>query len=83
MTNLKAVAVQHFSVAPDAVYAALLDPAFIRRFLFGDLLREEEILSIVARTLGVVDLEDAIGKMPSELSGGMRRRAAIALACRA
>jgi phospholipid/cholesterol/gamma-HCH transport system ATP-binding protein len=45
----------------------------------GDL-EEEEILDIVARTLGFVDLEDAIGKMPSELSGGMRRRAAIARA---
>jgi phospholipid/cholesterol/gamma-HCH transport system ATP-binding protein len=41
---------------------------------------EEEILAVVARTLGFVDLEDAIGKMPSELSGGMRRRAAIARA---
>jgi phospholipid/cholesterol/gamma-HCH transport system ATP-binding protein len=43
-------------------------------------LEDEEILDIVARTLGFVDLEDAIGKMPSELSGGMRRRAAIARA---
>jgi len=41
---------------------------------------EEAILTIVARTLGFVGLEDAIEKMPSELSGGMRRRAAIARA---
>ncbi len=43
-------------------------------------LDEEEILSIVEKTLGFVELEDAIQKMPSELSGGMRRRAAIARA---
>lgn len=43
-------------------------------------MEEEEILAIVARTLGFVGLEDAIDKMPSELSGGMRRRAAIARA---
>src|SRR4026207_966354 len=43
-------------------------------------LDEEEILAVVAKTLGFVDLEDAIEKMPSELSGGMRRRAAIARA---
>ena len=41
---------------------------------------EEEIHAIVEKTLGFVDLEDAIEKMPSELSGGMRRRAAIARA---
>ena len=41
---------------------------------------EEAILTIVAKTLGFVGLEDAIEKMPSELSGGMRRRAAIARA---
>ena len=41
-------------------------------------LEEEEIDAIVRKTLGFVELEDAIDKMPSELSGGMRRRAAIA-----
>jgi phospholipid/cholesterol/gamma-HCH transport system ATP-binding protein len=45
----------------------------------GDL-EEEEVLAVVARMLGFVELEDAIDKMPSELSGGMRRRAAIARA---
>ena len=45
----------------------------------GDM-EQEEVLAVVAKTLGFVDLEDAIDKMPSELSGGMRRRAAIARA---
>lgn len=44
------------------------------------LLEEEEILDIVKRTLGFVELADAIEKLPAELSGGMRRRAAIARA---
>jgi phospholipid/cholesterol/gamma-HCH transport system ATP-binding protein len=40
----------------------------------------EEIYLMVKKTLGFVDLEDAIEKMPAELSGGMRKRAAIARA---
>jgi phospholipid/cholesterol/gamma-HCH transport system ATP-binding protein len=43
-------------------------------------LEEEEILAVVKKTLGFVELEEAIDKMPAELSGGMRRRAAIARA---
>jgi phospholipid/cholesterol/gamma-HCH transport system ATP-binding protein len=43
-------------------------------------LDDEEIQFIVRKTLGFVELEEAIEKMPSELSGGMRRRAAIARA---
>ena len=43
-------------------------------------LEEDEILEIVRKTLGFVNLEDAIDRMPSELSGGMRRRTAIARA---
>jgi phospholipid/cholesterol/gamma-HCH transport system ATP-binding protein len=43
-------------------------------------LEEDEIYEIVRTTLGFVELADAIEKMPSELSGGMRRRAAIARA---
>src|SRR2546430_1511018 len=43
-------------------------------------LDDEEVESTVRKTLGFVELEDAIEKMPSELSGGMRRRAAIARA---
>jgi phospholipid/cholesterol/gamma-HCH transport system ATP-binding protein len=43
-------------------------------------LDDDEIRSIVKKTLGFVELEDAIEKMPAELSGGMRRRAAIARA---
>ena len=41
---------------------------------------EEEIEHEVRRMLRFVDLEDAIEKMPDELSGGMRRRVGIARA---
>jgi len=41
---------------------------------------EEEIEQEVTRMLRFVDLEDAIDKMPIELSGGMRRRVGIARA---
>jgi phospholipid/cholesterol/gamma-HCH transport system ATP-binding protein len=41
---------------------------------------EQEIESEVRRMLRFVDLEDAIDKMPIELSGGMRRRVGIARA---
>lgn len=41
-----AIAVQTFNVPPRRVYDAILDPAMIARFMFGPLLREEEILHI-------------------------------------
>jgi phospholipid/cholesterol/gamma-HCH transport system ATP-binding protein len=41
---------------------------------------EEEIETKVRQTLGFVGLEDAIDKFPSELSGGMKRRVALARA---
>jgi len=41
---------------------------------------EEEIEPVVLRMLRFVDLEDSTGKMPNELSGGMRRRVGIARA---
>jgi len=41
---------------------------------------EDEVEPEVRRMLRFVNLEDAIDKMPIELSGGMRRRAAIARA---
>ncbi|CAN5726365.1 ABC transporter ATP-binding protein [soil metagenome] len=41
---------------------------------------EEEVEHEVRRMLKFVDLEDAIDKMPIELSGGMRRRVGIARA---
>jgi len=41
---------------------------------------EEEVEREVRRMLKFVDLEDAIDKMPDELSGGMRRRVGIARA---
>jgi phospholipid/cholesterol/gamma-HCH transport system ATP-binding protein len=41
---------------------------------------EEEIEVAVQRLLGFVGLEDAIEKMPAELSGGMKRRVGIARA---
>ena len=43
--------------------------------MYGDEVEHE-----VRRMLHFVDLEDAIDKMPSELSGGMRRRVGIARA---
>lgn len=43
-------------------------------------LPEDEIEIEVKRMLRFVDLEDAIDKMPNELSGGMRRRVGIARA---
>ncbi len=41
---------------------------------------EDEVEQEVQRMLRFVDLEDAIDKMPDELSGGMRRRVGIARA---
>ncbi len=41
---------------------------------------EDEVEHEVTRMLHFVDLEEAIDKMPSELSGGMRRRVGIARA---
>ena len=41
---------------------------------------EERVETEVRRMLRFVDLEDAIDKMPDELSGGMRRRVGIARA---
>jgi phospholipid/cholesterol/gamma-HCH transport system ATP-binding protein len=41
---------------------------------------ENEIDQRVRKSLGFVGLEDAIDKMPSELSGGMKRRVALARA---
>jgi phospholipid/cholesterol/gamma-HCH transport system ATP-binding protein len=41
---------------------------------------EAEVKKEVRRMLQFVDLEDAIDKMPAELSGGMRRRVGIARA---
>jgi phospholipid/cholesterol/gamma-HCH transport system ATP-binding protein len=44
------------------------------------LIQEEEIERRVREVLRFVEMEEAIDKMPSELSGGMRRRVAIARA---
>jgi phospholipid/cholesterol/gamma-HCH transport system ATP-binding protein len=44
------------------------------------LIDEDEVEQEVRRMLRFVDLEDAIDKMPDELSGGMRRRVGIARA---
>ena len=44
--NPAAIAVQKFNVPPQRVYDAILDTKMIARFMFGPLLREEEILHI-------------------------------------
>jgi phospholipid/cholesterol/gamma-HCH transport system ATP-binding protein len=41
---------------------------------------EDEIDAIISQLLGFVGLEDAIDKMPAQLSGGMKRRVGIARA---
>jgi len=41
-----AIAVQHIKAEPKRAYDAILDPAMIARFMFGPLLREEEIIHI-------------------------------------
>jgi phospholipid/cholesterol/gamma-HCH transport system ATP-binding protein len=43
-------------------------------------IQEEEIVRRVREVLRFVEMEEAIDKMPSELSGGMRRRVSIARA---
>jgi phospholipid/cholesterol/gamma-HCH transport system ATP-binding protein len=45
-----------------------------------DAVDEEEIEARVRESLRFVEMEDAIGKLPAELSGGMRRRVSIARA---
>lgn len=46
MANPTALAVQSFTAPPERVYDAILDPAMIARFMFGHLLREEDIVHI-------------------------------------
>src|SRR6202043_2515778 len=45
-----------------------------------DRVNEDEIEQRVLESLRFVEMEDAIDKLPSELSGGMRRRVSIARA---
>lgn len=64
---------------------ALFDSLSVRenvgyRLYEEGVLGEDEIEVIVRRMLGFVGLEDAIDKMPAELSGGMKRRVGIARA---
>ncbi|HTA61932.1 MAG TPA: ABC transporter ATP-binding protein [Bacteroidia bacterium] len=63
--------------------AALYDSMTVREnleFPLRDLKKQkrEEIDELVLETLKSVGLEDAIDKMPSELSGGMRKRVGLA-----
>ena len=46
MTKPAAVAVQTFTASIEAVYDALLDREMIGRFMFGPLLRDEQIVHI-------------------------------------
>jgi phospholipid/cholesterol/gamma-HCH transport system ATP-binding protein len=48
--------------------------------LMEEHLPESEVEKRVRESLSFVELEDAIDKMPSELSGGMKRRVALARA---
>ncbi len=64
---------------------ALFDSLSVRenvgyRLLEEGKMREDEIEVAVLQLLGFVGLEDAIDKMPAELSGGMKRRVGIARA---
>jgi phospholipid/cholesterol/gamma-HCH transport system ATP-binding protein len=66
-------------------YAALYDSLTVRENLEFPLrkhtaLSEEEIEVSVVEQLTLVGLEDAIDKMPSELSGGMKKRIGLARA---
>ena len=63
--------------------AALYDSMSVRENLEFPLKRnfdftQEEINTKVIETLTLVGLEDAVNKMPSELSGGMRKRIGLA-----
>ena len=63
--------------------AALYDSMSVRENLEFPLkrnfdFRQEEINTKVIETLKLVGLEDAVNKMPSELSGGMRKRIGLA-----
>jgi phospholipid/cholesterol/gamma-HCH transport system ATP-binding protein len=64
--------------------SALFDSLTVRENvayrLFEEGVDEEEIERKARQTLGFVGLEDAIEKVPSELSGGMKRRVALARA---
>ncbi|MDR0843501.1 MAG: ATP-binding cassette domain-containing protein [Acidobacteriota bacterium] len=64
---------------------ALFDSLSVRenvgyRLFEEDDMDEDEIEKAVRRELGFVGLEDAIDKMPAQLSGGMKRRVGIARA---
>jgi phospholipid/cholesterol/gamma-HCH transport system ATP-binding protein len=64
---------------------ALFDSLSVRenvgyRMYEQGVMSEAEIEVAVMRLLGFVDLEEAIDKMPAELSGGMKRRVGIARA---
>ncbi len=64
--------------------SALFDSLTVRENvayqLYEDGIDDDKIEPKVRETLGFVGLEDAIDKMPSELSGGMKRRVALARA---
>lgn len=63
--------------------AALYDSMTVREnleFPLRDLPRDKQVDSLVIEALKNVGLEDVIDKMPSELSGGMRKRVGLARA---
>jgi phospholipid/cholesterol/gamma-HCH transport system ATP-binding protein len=64
--------------------SALFDSLTVRENvafrLMEEKLPEQEVESRVREVLSFVEMEDAIGKLPAQLSGGMRRRVGIARA---
>lgn len=64
--------------------SALFDSLTVRENVafraYEEGVNEDEIEKTARQTLGFVGLEDAIDKFPSELSGGMKRRVALARA---
>lgn len=67
------------TIAENVAYPLLNQHALAHR-AGGQPPSDEEVERLVRETLSFVELEDTLDKLPSELSGGMRRRVGIARA---